>query len=1028
MLSVRLDAARRQAEQDSGQAMSDRAAAERERDAARTAQREGRERLFDARVAEARAGRFSRRVGQRFGTLTALREAVTLARELDKPPETFALLRNLAIAALALPDMQADDSWISDPEEKGWITKSAGYDNELRMYAVSNLTGEVSIRRVGDGPVNTAEVARLPGFGNEAWVRWGASGRYLAVWHWHAGPHLQVWRLGGESPVAAVEEQAGSLAFGFAPDGRRLVTVSDKLIRVYDLETGTIERSVPAPSGVWEWVAYHPHRAEVALPTQAGVALIRLEDGREVGRLPTQGKIDQVVWHPHGELLAVTFSNRVEVWDVPRRRLNRTLEHPGGGVRASFNPAGDLLSTSGWAARLRLWNPYTGGKVMEAIGYHLFGQDDRLGTTFPDTTVGRASRLTRVEAGRENRTLLAGVGVNGVKDYHCVAVHPGGRLVAVTTGQGLSLIDLATGGERVFIPGYTYAVLFEPSGALLTRTQFGLVRWPVHADRGEPERLTVGPPERVPVALRRGDCNVARSADGSVLAASNWDGAWVWHRDRPRAVVPLRPHDDCRSIAVSPDGKWVATGAWTRFGLKVWDAASGELVQTFLPDRDATVPYFSPDGRWLVNRNGESWRVGDWSAGPKHPGGGAVAFAPDGRLAAWSGGKGYVPLIDPDTGREQARLEDPNQDGLLALTFSPDGTRLFGTTNDSQCVRVWDLRLIRRGLADLGLDWDAPPYPPAPAADAAPARPLQVTVVGQELLADPKNMARYAFDAAVAAAWANPLDSGPRAQIGEMNLNAGRPAMALLHLNIALTLNPDRMDARSLRARSYLLLKQPTAAAADATAVLNQIPGQVAALYTREAAYRQLGRPTEAVADLTQLLKYPHDAELFSERAAAYRALNDPEKAAADLRRADELVRPTTTAVVLNNLARRLVTGPPATRNPKRAQELITQATAARLDDATFLNTLGVIQYRNGLFKEATATLEKSLAAGKGEHDASDLYFLTMCHAKLNDPAKAKDCLARAIRWAEALTVVDAVLAAELKDFRAEAEAAVVGK
>src|SRR5262249_4734705 len=37
-------------------------------------------------------------------------------------------------------------------------------------------------------------------------------------------------------------------------------------------------------------------------------------------------------------------------------------------------------------------------------------------------------------------------------------------------------------------------------------------------------------------------------------------------------------------------------------------------------------------------------------------------------------------------------------------------------------IHVWDLRLIRRGLKDLGLDWDLPPYPPAEDEGTGPRR------------------------------------------------------------------------------------------------------------------------------------------------------------------------------------------------------------------------------------------------------------------------------------------------------------------
>ena len=50
---------------------------------------------------------------------------------------------------------------------------------------------------------------------------------------------------------------------------------------------------------------------------------------------------------------------------------------------------------------------------------------------------------------------------------------------------------------------------------------------------------------------------------------------------------------------------------------------------------------------------------------------------------------------------------------VKAMAFTPDGTRLVAPSADSRAIHVWDLRLIRQGLKDLGLDWDAPPYPEA---------------------------------------------------------------------------------------------------------------------------------------------------------------------------------------------------------------------------------------------------------------------------------------------------------------------------
>src|SRR5262249_2059470 len=129
----------------------------------------------------------------------------------------------------------------------------------------------------------------------------------------------------------------------------------------------------------------------------------------------------------------------------------------------------------------------------------------------------------------------------------------------------------------------------------------------------------------------------------------------------------------------------------------------------------------------------------------------------------------------------------------------------------------------------------------------------------------------------------------------------------------------------------------------------------------------------------------------------------------------------------LNNLAWRLVTGPEAERDPARALQLIQDALKQQPKNALFLNTLGVVQYRNGRYTAAVAALEKNLSAGKGEFAAFDLFFLAMCHAKLGAPARARDCFDRAVKWWEGKKGLSAQHVAELTAFRAEAAAVLKG-
>jgi uncharacterized protein HemY len=91
-------------------------------------------------------------------------------------------------------------------------------------------------------------------------------------------------------------------------------------------------------------------------------------------------------------------------------------------------------------------------------------------------------------------------------------------------------------------------------------------------------------------------------------------------------------------------------------------------------------------------------------------------------------------------------------------------------------------------------------------------------------------------------------------------------------------------------------------------------------------------------------------------------------------------------------------------------------------NEAAYLNTLGVAQYRNNLFNEAVATLEKSLVLCNGKSDGYDLFFLAMCHQKLGDRDKARDYFGRAVRWWREQKDLPARDIQELHAFQAEAE------
>ena len=200
-------------------------------------------------------------------------------------------------------------------------------------------------------------------------------------------------------------------------------------------------------------------------------------------------------------------------------------------------------------------------------------------------------------------------------------------------------------------------------------------------------------------------------------------GARVLDRSSGREYI-LGPQRDVRYCAVSSDGAWVATGSHTAGsepGAKVWNSQTGELVRSLSVLGFCEVG-FSPDGRWLLTTGGRPrlWRVGSWEEGPSLGDSpyGNFAFSADRKILALADeARGAVRLVEPDTGHELARLASPEPSWLLPLCFTTDGGLLMAYGAESRAIHIFDLRTIRAELAELDLDWDAPPLAPAEAPD-----------------------------------------------------------------------------------------------------------------------------------------------------------------------------------------------------------------------------------------------------------------------------------------------------------------------
>jgi serine/threonine protein kinase/WD40 repeat protein len=704
------------------------------------ANRQARLREAEALVGQAHGIRYSRQPGQRFDALDALKQAATIGHELGQPREWFDNLRNEAIAALALPDIHITQT-VRNVFESG--IHRAEVSSDFELYTRTTEQGACSVLRLSDN----VEIAALPELGEPVTPTLGP-GRLLLL-DGETSKRCQLWDLSGPEPVLRVDQRP-IMGRNLRSDGQVLVLRhGDKngdFFGVYATDTGVGQRHAPDRMRGWVELALHPTEPVLAASwVDSRVLEVRdLGTGAVRDSVATWGSCE---WSPDGTTLAVANggnSRSIQLYIFDRAAGKLRLTSPpirgpdNGGAHVKFSPAGDRLASRGWNSIVSLYDVHTRQRLFSTHSLRTSCYErlcfDLSGSRLAAARVGPREEqlgLWSVADAREYRALVHEG--EAEPDLCLPAVHLNERLVAQGFRHGLALFDLPSGREVAFLKdpgGRNVLPYFDGAGNLVTNSLSGFFRWPVRQDPTQPAQLIIGPAKRLP--FKAGQRSIAASRNGEVIAQATFygygekqSGGWILHPSSP-ALRHVEPQTRMTWASVSPDGCWVAFGHHAD-RVRAYEAATGQPVWQS-PADGHNYCRFTSDGPWLLTDNDGSraYTVGTWEPGPRLGPGCPWDLSPDG-LVVLGLTDGIYRLVERATGREVARLQDPEQKAGAAV-FTPDGTRLVIGAKDG--LRVWDLRRIRAELAKLGLDWDLPPYPPV--GDLKDAPPLRVSVVTQD--------------------------------------------------------------------------------------------------------------------------------------------------------------------------------------------------------------------------------------------------------------------------------------------------------
>jgi WD40 repeat protein/nucleoside phosphorylase len=480
---------------------------------------------------------------------------------------------------------------------------------------------------------------------------------------------VELWEFAGKRKILGIKSHALSLAF--SRDGKDLAvgeTTGD--VRLWDVQSGSLLYEFKGAQGPVASIALSLDGKILAMGAEdRTIRLVDISSGRIIG--PLRGhreKVASVAVSPDGALLASgSYDSTIQIWDITSGRSVRTLKgHKGIVLSVAFSPDGSLLASSSGDQTLRLWDTSAVRREDASEGTAVVGPRIWLHAEFgralltlkarsdmatsvavsPDgamLAVGANDakiRLMDIASGRmlclikvhtdavdsvafspDSKTLASGSRDSSIRLWDIVtgsisrnfknqsspvlsvAFHSDGNTLATMTGEGtLKYWNISSGRSTKTVKGIDgKSIAINPNNGTVAIGSFGWITlWDETADKVN--RLAM-PVHWVP--------RLAFSTDGSILIAALGDGT-IQILDTSSATT-LRSFKIAyrmpQSIALSPDGNWLAVGS-NDSAVRLFDLATGALLAILLPCPEGWAA-FTPDGRYKLGGDiaGSFWHV-----------------------------------------------------------------------------------------------------------------------------------------------------------------------------------------------------------------------------------------------------------------------------------------------------------------------------------------------------------------------------------------------------------------------------------
>jgi WD40 repeat protein len=364
-------------------------------------------------------------------------------------------------------------------------------------------------------------------------------------------------------------------------------------------------------------------------------------------------------------LISAGIDQRVQTWDVATGKLAKTIKIQRASRKAeSFDhpklgPGGQILAV--WEGKHAFVYDTSTGKEIQRFPAE---EADHVWSTFsPDgkmlaimSRIGGSSgnvHLWDVDTGKERCSAELGRSI-----WH-IAFSPDGKRLAVSTSTDkLSLLDTANGKELVQIATNGWSLAVSPDGKTIATSSGsdGIVNiW---------DALTLAAKEPIKVGANGRIYYLTFSPDSSLLGFADQEGLVVWDVRQQKVVQRFKdPNASCPMFA--PNGKLLAAKGMG-CEIRLWDLTTGEPIHR-RPGHESFIESIavSRDGRTLASASLHDPNLRLWDALSGKPLQSltgqdrfvqSCAFSPDDKLVVSAGTERTIQVWDVASGKEKGKF------------------------------------------------------------------------------------------------------------------------------------------------------------------------------------------------------------------------------------------------------------------------------------------------------------------------------------------------------------------------------------